>query len=80
MLDVMDRLGIEPSATLWHFTHPLWFEKLGAFEKEENLAHFVKYAKLMFQEYGSRIRLWATLNEPTVRKWVAGQGRGGGKA
>ena len=26
MLDVMDELGLEPNATLHHFTHPMWFE------------------------------------------------------
>jgi len=24
-------------ATLHHFVHPMWFEELGAFEKEENI-------------------------------------------
>ena len=46
MLDVMEELGIEPNATLHHFTHPLWFEDAGAFGKEENIAAFVEYAKV----------------------------------
>ena len=29
MLDVMDELGMEPNATLHHFTHPIWFEDAG---------------------------------------------------
>jgi beta-glucosidase len=66
MLDEMEKRGMEPNATLWHFTHPIWFEDLGAFEKEENLRHFVDYAEKVFEEFGPRIKLWATLNEPTV--------------
>ena len=46
MLDVMEELGIEPNATLHHFTHPLWFEDDGAFNKEENITAFVEYAKV----------------------------------
>ena len=29
--------NITPVATLHHFTHPIWFEELGAFEKKESL-------------------------------------------
>ena len=46
MLDVMDELGIEPNATLHHFTHPIWFEDAGAFQKAENIEAFVEYAKV----------------------------------
>ena len=36
--DVIDELlknNIEPVITLHHFSHPIWFDKLGAFEKEK---------------------------------------------
>ena len=29
--------GIQPMVTLHHFTNPLWWEDLGAFEKESNI-------------------------------------------
>jgi hypothetical protein len=66
MLDVMEELGLEPNATLHHFTHPTWFEDLGAFRKEENIQLFVDWSVFMFREYGHRIRMWSTFNEPTV--------------
>ena len=34
--------GLVPVVTLHHFTHPLWFEDLGGFEKEENIKYFFK--------------------------------------
>ena len=46
MLDVMDELGMEPNATLHHFTHPIWFEDKGAFRHEENIAAFVNFAQV----------------------------------
>ena len=58
--------NIEPMITLHHFTHPLWFEQLGAFEKEENIKHFVDFSKLIFSRYQNRVKYWVTLNEPNV--------------
>lgn len=57
---------IEPMITLHHFTHPLWFEQLGTFEKEENIKHFVEFSKLVFARYKDRVKYWVTLNEPNV--------------
>lgn len=67
--DLCDKLiaaGIKPVVTLHHFTHPLWFEDLGAFEQEENVKCFVDFAALMMQELGSKVSMWATFNEPGV--------------
>ncbi|HMS41104.1 MAG TPA: glycoside hydrolase family 1 protein [Pyrinomonadaceae bacterium] len=58
--------NIEPMITLHHFTHPLWFEQLGAFEKEENIKHFVEFSRIVFVRYRDRVNLWVTLNEPNV--------------
>lgn len=57
---------IKPMITLHHFTHPLWFDRLGAFEKEENIKFFVEFSKLVFARYHSRVKLWVTFNEPNV--------------
>jgi beta-glucosidase len=73
MLDYMQELGIEPNATLWHFTHPTWFENAGAWSKEENIPYFVEFSKVVFREFGKRFKLWATFNEPTVRKTYQGR-------
>jgi beta-glucosidase len=57
---------IEPMVTLHHFSHPVWFEQLGAFEKEENIRHFVEFSKLVFNRYQTKVKYWVTLNEPNV--------------
>lgn len=64
--DAMIEAGIEPMVTLHHFVHPLWFEDLGGFAKEENIYYFVRFCTKVFQLFGQRIRLWSTINEPTV--------------
>ena len=58
--------NIKPVATLHHFTHPIWFEELGAFEKKENIEYFLEYSKLMFNELHTLIPIWCTINEPSV--------------
>ena len=56
--------GITPMVTLHHFVHPQWFEKLGAFEKEENIYYFVRFCELVFTEFSSKVHLWCPINEP----------------
>lgn len=41
--------GLEPFLTLHHFVHPRWFEALGGFTKEENIAHFVAYTQAAYR-------------------------------
>lgn len=55
--------GIEPMITLHHFTDPLWFSAKGAFEKEENLPYWQRYATRMFNEYQDEVQYWSTFNE-----------------
>ena len=61
---------MEPFVTLHHFVHPLWFEKLGGFEKEENIALFVEYSMATFKEFSSRAKFWTTFNEPGVTSFA----------
>lgn len=63
LIDALIEAGITPMITLHHFTNPLWFEDLGAFEHEENIAHFVRFSQAMFAEYGAKVPRWCTINE-----------------
>lgn len=60
----LKRRSIEPVVTLWHWTHPVWFEKKGGFAKYDNLKHFVKFADRIMRELGSEVRYIVTINEP----------------
>jgi beta-glucosidase len=66
VFDALDEAQITPMVTLYHFTHPKWFEDLGAFEKEKNIEYFTRFCKLIFQRFGDRAPLWCTMNEPSV--------------
>ena len=71
MIKLLLKNDIIPVLTLHHFTHPVWFDELGAFEKEENVGIFVEFCKKVFQEYSHLVKYWCTINEPGV---VAVQG------
>jgi len=58
--------GIKPLVTLHHFTNPMWFEKMGAFEKRANLQYFLRFVTRMVQAFGADVTEYITINEPNV--------------
>ncbi len=66
MCEALVEADITPVVTLHHFTHPTWFEEMGAFEKEENTDHFVGFSELVFNELRDLVPMWCTFNEPSV--------------
>jgi beta-glucosidase len=65
-IDALLAAGIEPIVTVYHWVHPRWFHDLGAWEREENSAHFIAYGIELFKRFGHKVRFWCTINEPTV--------------
>jgi beta-glucosidase len=63
MIDCMLENGIHPMATLHHFSHPMWFEEKGSFEKQENIILFQRFAEKIFAAYSDRVQRWCTHNE-----------------
>ncbi len=66
LLDELKAQGITPWITLLHFTWPLWFEELGAFEKASNIRYFLRFCERVFTEYRPKCKHWCTINEPEV--------------
>lgn len=58
--------NITPMITLHHFTHPVWFEKKGGFEKQENNAYFVRFCTVVFNALQDKVPFWCTINEPNT--------------
>ena len=58
--------GIEPMVTLHHFTNPLWFEEKGAFLQEDSPEIFARFVERVVRRLGSKVKLWCTINEPSV--------------
>ncbi|MDF2911101.1 MAG: lacG [Sporolactobacillus laevolacticus] len=67
--------GVEPYVTLHHFDSPDALYHKGDWLNRENIDHFVDYADFCFKEFGSQVKKWITINEPTsvaVQQFVTG--------
>jgi len=58
--------GITPVVTLHHFSHPAWFEELGAFEKAVNIEYFINFSEIVYSAIHDLVSMWCTINEPAV--------------
>jgi beta-glucosidase len=58
--------GVDIMMVLHHFTNPLWFARLGGWEKEENIPYWVDFARKVVDEFGQYVSYWNTFNEPNV--------------
>lgn len=65
VISELNRNGIEPIPTLWHYTLPMWFYNKGGFEHRKNNKYVIDYVKLLLSE-GIDARYILTLNEPMV--------------
>lgn len=64
---VIDKLlanGIEPMVTMFHYDLPETLNLYGGFTNQILSKYFANYAKLLFELYGDRVKLWITFNEP----------------
>jgi beta-glucosidase len=66
VIDELIANNIEPMVTLHHFTDPLWFEEQGAFLQENSPEIFAGFAEKVVSRLGPKVKLWCTVNEPTV--------------
>jgi len=65
-VDELNRRGIEPLVTLFHFTLPVWFAEKDGFERRSNIKYFTRFSKKIISELGSSVRLIITMNEPEI--------------
>ena len=63
--DLIDA-GITPMITLYHWDLPDELDKRygGPLNKEEFVADFARYARVVFEAFGSKVKHWITFNEP----------------
>lgn len=64
LLDELQRAGITPMCTLFHWDFPQALYKRGGWLNRDVADWFGAYAALVADKLGDRIKLWATQNEP----------------
>jgi beta-glucosidase len=65
-LKLLREKGIEPLVTLHHFTNPLWFEDMGAFENKRSTEIFRRFVKYTAEALSDLCQNFITINEPNV--------------
>ena len=68
--DLIDELranGIEPIVTMYHYDCP-WalVEKYGGWLDRQIVEDFTCYARFIIREYGSKVKIWTTINEQSI--------------
>ena len=65
-IKLMIKSGIQPLLTLHHFSNPMWFERKGGFENEENIPIFLRFVEKAVLSFGDLVSDYNTINEPNV--------------
>lgn len=64
VFDELHRYGIEPLVTMIHYENPLPLtEKYNGWEDSRLIDLFVKYTKVLIDEYADKVKYWITFNE-----------------
>lgn len=64
VLDELEKHGIEPLATISHYETPLHLaQKYNGWTDRQLIEFYERYARVLFERYGSRIKYWLTFNE-----------------
>ncbi|NYF14705.1 6-phospho-beta-glucosidase [Pseudoclavibacter sp. JAI123] len=64
VLDELEKHGIEPLVTISHYETPLHLaQKYDGWVSRELIGFYERYARVLFERYGSRVKYWLTFNE-----------------
>lgn len=63
LIDELNKYNIEPIVTMYHFDLPYELEKQGGWSNRDTIDALVEYAKVLFENFGHKVKYWLTINE-----------------
>lgn len=66
LLDELISYGIEPIVTMYHFDLPYELHKKGGWSNRGSIDAFEAYARILFENYGTKVKYWLLINEQNV--------------
>lgn len=64
LFEECQKYGIEPLVTICHFDTPIaLIKKYGGWKDRRMVDAFLKYCKVLFTNYGTKVKYWLTFNE-----------------
>ena len=67
LIDECLKYNIEPMVTIFHWDLPqALVDEYGGFENRRIVDDFVRYAMVLFERFGSKVKYWITLNEQNI--------------
>lgn len=66
LIDELVGAGITPIVTMYHFDLPLALHEQGGWANRKTIDAFEQYARILFENFGDRVKYWLTINEQNV--------------
>lgn len=70
LIDECLKYHMEPIVTMFHFDMPAALDQRGSWSNRESVEWFENFSKILFENFGDRVKYWLTINEQNMLTMV----------